>query len=251
MAKNADDVATITSDGLFGTFPGLEVQFPRLREAEQAHWNNIIDMPLVRFVRHRTNVWYMLFPEPAVVASAWSSAPDGGAQAGNYLTSVILEHSMENIETHLDHNDVSFALAGTISHGTDDVMSFHVGGYVDVHRMEPTTEQVVEAAWHHSKTPGLASISSALPKDSMEQSLTPENDCLSKLPTASVARLLEVALVALENDTSLVDLLNMNRPSGIDPSSTQKFAEYMLFFLAGRCGEVVQTWPSNQKWCLD
>lgn len=250
--KVSDEVAKVTSNGLSVQLPGWECSIDdQFANSDQRIWDVILgDMRKYLFVHGADGVWYMIYPSRGRQDADNVSLRDFVRPAEG--PTVFLQNvAVEDMGTDRKHSAVAQALVGTIGSENDDQMLFHSKILVNVLQVTVDLAHTWDVAARYSRSRDALEVAKSLHKDSTEMSIVPENRYLSRMPNTSVQQLCQVAQTALDEDLDFLPELDRHQVDGVPGPAVQTLAEWMLFFLAGRSGELKHTWPRTQKWCVD
>ena len=241
--KSTDQVASINAEGLSANFPAFEYSaIHSLSSIEESQVTAALqEFRFVRFARLSEGKWIIMFPESRIKVLE------------NERPIIILEMSFDDIKnTIYGHNSIQGVVCAADETGNSGA-NIRPLISIDIVRIDPGRASILEAVLHHGRDLDLTTWPLSDHRASGRQSRIPTGHCIENLPTDISTKLLGVALVAFEEDLTLLPKLTTlgKKQSGeLFDYALDTFAEYMIYYLGGRFDEVTRVWPKDQIWCL-
>ncbi|KAI6881307.1 hypothetical protein KC360_g8191 [Hortaea werneckii] len=256
-AKFTDEVAHISSQGLLAYLPAIEISVSQsLSVAEERAWAKIMpDLANVFFARDTASgEWFMLMANRPEPTCSGTTVQEILREAGG--SAVILQDIGVDEMRHPDgKNDVAKGLIGSIpdtalpttlqstSEGHPSTLPFRLKTNIFVHRLKndlpANLELLVPYADRLNETAPLA------PSEAEADITLPQSRYLESMPTEQARRIVKVARQACSTERA------PQTKEQHQKDKIRELSELLLFFHAGRVGEVRRTWSRAQRWCVD
>ncbi|KAI6825890.1 hypothetical protein KC332_g9834 [Hortaea werneckii] len=256
-AKFTDAVAHISSQGLLVYLPAIEISVSQvLSITEQRAWAKIMpDMANVFFARETASgEWFMLMANRPRPICSGTTVQDILREAGG-LAVILQDIGVDEMRHPDGKNDVAKGLIGSIpdtalpttlqstSRGHPTTIPFRLKTNIFVHRLKndlpANLDLLVPYADRLNETGPLASSEA-------EADITlPQSRYLESMATEQARRIVKVARQACSTETA------PRTKEQHQKDKIRELSELLLFFHAGRVGEVRRTWSRAQRWCVD
>ncbi|KAI7482044.1 hypothetical protein KC351_g6005 [Hortaea werneckii] len=257
-AKFTDEVAHISPKGLLVYLPAIEISISQvLSIAEERAWAKIMpDLVNVFFARETVSgEWFMLMVNRPESACSGATVQDILRETGGSAV-VLQDIGVDEMRDSNGANDVAKGLIGSLSDHTSSsaayqstaegqltTLPFSLKTNVFVHKLKndlpskldfllPYADRINETA---------ASVSFETEADIS----LPQSQYLSRLPIEQARGIVKVARQACSIETA------PQTKEQHQEDRIRELSELLLFFHAGRVGEVRRTWSRAQRWCVD
>lgn len=243
----AQDVAKITSDGLCLELPGCRISLPNiLPSSERPAWDDVFKhySHAVFHLRLRSGIWLTMgrFGSPNV--DKLSLLRQLRTYSG--ICDILAEPEFDDISQGSTTRGSCQGLLGIATSYREGRRMFHCESYVIIMRLNQTQSTGLEAAYGALHDERLRLLLVPSRKTPTEQSSWPDDPMLCHFPNDAVARLYELAEMALMD--SIVRQSYGPRPY---EAIRKDFVHQILVLFYERYGEIIEAWPSSQKWCVD
>ncbi|KAI6874735.1 hypothetical protein KC323_g601 [Hortaea werneckii] len=257
-ANFTDEVAHISSEGLLVYLPAIEISVSQvLSTAEERAWAKVMpDLVNVFFARDTASGdWFMLMANRPESTCSGTTVQDILREAGG--SAVILQDmGLDEMSGSGGENDVAKGLIGSLpdcatstaayqptSEGQPTILPFRLKTNIFVHRRKNDHPANLDLL-----LPYVDRINETAPSVSFEAEADislPQSRYLSRLPIEQAREIVKVARQACNAETA------PQTKEQHQEDKIRELSELMLFFHAGRVGEVTRTWSRAQRWCVD
>ncbi|KAI6907534.1 hypothetical protein KC318_g1802 [Hortaea werneckii] len=262
-AKFTDEAAQIYPQGLLVYLPAIEISVSHVPSLTDEHdWAKVMpDLVNVFFARDTVSgEWFMLMANRPESLRSGTTVQDVLRETEG--SAVILQDiGIDDMRDSKGVNDVAKGLIGSISEYTstsssaaaafqptsegNTTLPFQLKTNVFVHRLKndlpANLDLVSQYADRLNETAPSASFE-AEPDISL-----PQSQYLAKLPIEQARRIVQVARQACRTDETALHTTKQQHQE----DKIRELSELLLFFQAGRVGEVRRTWSRSQRWCVD
>ncbi|KAI7195351.1 hypothetical protein KC316_g2763 [Hortaea werneckii] len=262
-AKFTDEVAHVSPQGLLVYLPAIEISVSHVPSlTEERAWAEIMpDLVNVFFVRETVSgEWFMLMANRP--DSTCSGTTVHGILRETGGSAVILQDiGLDEMRDSKGANDVAKGLIGSVSHytsssaaaaafhppseGQPTTLPFQLKTNIFVHKLKndlpANLDLVLPYADRLNETASSVSLEAEI-----EISL-PQSQYLDRMPIEQARRIVRVARQACRTDETALQTQNQQHQK----DRVRELSELLLFFQAGRVGEVRRIWSRLQRWCVD
>ncbi|KAI7284694.1 hypothetical protein KC345_g2180 [Hortaea werneckii] len=255
-AKFTDEVAHISPKGLLVYLPAIEISVSQVPSiAEERAWAKVMpDLVNVFFAKDTASgEWFMLMANRPESTCSGTTVQDVLRDAGG--SAVILQDmGLDEMRGSNGKNDVAKGLIGSlpdsacstaayqpISEGKFTVLPFRLKTNIFVHILSNDLPAKLELLLPYADR-----ISEAAPSVSFEAEADislPQSQYLERMPIEQGRRIVQVARQACSTAPQTKEQHQVDK--------IRELSELLLFFHAGRVGEVRRIWSRAQRWCVD
>ncbi|KAI7356065.1 hypothetical protein KC320_g2449 [Hortaea werneckii] len=257
-AKFTDEVAHISSKGLLVYLPAIEISVAQvLSIAEERAWAKIMpDLVNVFFARETiSGEWFMLMANRPESTCSGTTLQDILREAGG--SAVILQDmGLDEMRGSNGKNDVATGLIGSLpdsaastaayeptSEGQSTILPFSLKTNIFVHRLKNDLPAKLDLLLPYADR--INETASSVSFEAEADVPLPQSQYLERVPIEQGRRIVQVARQTCNAETT------PQTKEQHQEDKIRELSELMLFFHAGRVGEVTRTWSRAQRWCVD
>ncbi|KAI6910118.1 hypothetical protein KC318_g3481 [Hortaea werneckii] len=266
-AKFTDEVAHICPQGLLVYLPAIEISVSRVPSLTEEHdWAKVMpDLVNVFFVRVTVSGnWFMLMANRPESLRSGTTVQDILRETEG--SAVILQDiGLDEMRDSNGANDVAKGLIGTVSDYTSSsssaafhppseghprILPFQLKTNIFVHKLKNDLPANLDLVSQYADR-----LNETAPSTSLEAETDislPQSQYLARMPIEQARRIVQVARQACRTETALhTKDQHHQQQHQLQEDRIRELSELLLFFQAGRVGEVRRTWSRSQQWCVD
>ncbi|KAI7553838.1 hypothetical protein KC331_g951 [Hortaea werneckii] len=271
-AKFTDEFAHISPEGLLVYLPAIENSVSHVPSlTEERAWAEIMpDLANVFFVRETVSgEWFMLMANRPDSTCSGTTVHEILRETGG--SAVILQDiGLDEMGDSKGANDVAKGLIGSVSHYTSSssaasfqptsegqpaILPFQLKTNIFVHKLKNDLPANLDFVSQYADR-----LNETAPSASLEVETDislPQSQYLARMPNEQARRIVQVARQACLTETALKAKKQhqqeeqQEQQQQHEENRIRELSELLLFFQAGRVGEVRRIWSRLQRWCVD
>ena len=267
-AKFTDEVAHISPQGLLVYLPAIEISVSHVPSSteERAWAETMSDLVNVFFARDTVSgEWFMLMANRPESVRSGTTVQDILQETGGSAL-ILQDIGLDEMRESNGAKDVAKGLIGSVSDYTSSssaaaaaaaaafqptskgntTLPFQLKTNIFVHKLKNDLPANLDLVSQYAdRLNGTASSASL---ESEADISLPQSQYLSRMPIEQARRIVQVARQAyIPDDETALQTKNQQHQE----DRIRELSELLLFFQAGRVGEVRRTWSRSQRWCVD